>query len=294
MSDNWQHKIENFEIPPSPEAWNKIAEQLDEEYKLPEIMLSQKMHDYEVNPPSFILDNVLTVLNTAQSPKQPARIFTLRVRRMSIAAAVTGLLAITLLYFLRPQSRSSVTESSIVKLTPVLPGKNAVAPKVADNNRFQQYPTQSNTGLLLLNPDLNKKSAYSNNRNSRNGRNVKRANPNPALSANTISPISVTAPPIYDGDGNIIMDETLVSAPDENYIIVTSPNGEQTKISRKFLKMLTVMNGGDPNPFINPESFEWKIRFEEWRRKLLQQAAYIPTAYNFLDIMDLKDMLQEN
>jgi hypothetical protein len=111
---------------------------------------------------------------------------------------------------------------------------------------------------------------------------------------NAMTSISVTAPPIYDGNGNIIMDESLVSAPDDNYIIVTSPNGEQTKISRKFLKMLTVLNGGTTNYYMNSESFQWKMRFEEWRSKLLQQASYIPTANNFLDIMDLKEMLQEN
>ena len=90
------------------------------------------------------------------------------------------------------------------------------------------------------------------------------------------------------------MDESLVTAPDENYIIVTSPNGEQTKISRKFLKMLSVMNTGPYNNLMNAENFQWKLRFEEWRSKLLQQATYIPTANNFLDIMDLKELLEEN
>ena len=123
---------------------------------------------------------------------------------------------------------------------------------------------------------------------------MKNALVNRILPATEISPISVTAPPIYDDNGNIIMDVNLVSAPDENYIIVTSPNGEQTKISRKFLKMLCMMNGGIDYNYMNAENYQWKMRFEEWRSKLLQQASYIPTANNFLDIVDLKELLQEN
>jgi hypothetical protein len=292
MSGNWQHKVMHFEIPPPEDAWNKIASQLDEEFDPAESMLSMKVNDYEINPPPFILEKILTAVTLdGEAAKQPAKVLW-TARRVGIAAAILGLISISLVYLLKPGSRSSATGNQTLKLIPAPPQASEASPSAKENNGIQPDVAQSNADLLSLNPGYGKKTP--DNDRSQHNMIVKRANPKTVISANASSPISVTAPPIYDGNGNIIMDETLVSAPDENYIIVTSPNGEQTKISRKFLKMLTVMNGGDPNPFINPESFEWRIRFEQWKRKLLQQASYIPTANNFLDIMDLKEILQEN
>jgi hypothetical protein len=292
MTGNWQHKILHFESLPPREVWKKIADQLDEEYEAGDILISKKMDDYEIIPPAFILENVLASLNSDQSSKAPARIFAFPLKQVAIAVVTIGLLAITMIYFLNSGAPSKAKNSTSSILPPV-PSTNSLSSET-DKKDNTELKTQSDVEVASLNRTPNKKIVPTNYNNSRNGRSVKHATLNPVLAAHAISPISVTAPPIYDGNGNIIMDESLVSAPDENYIIVTSPNGEQTKISRKFLKMLCVMNGGAENNYMNAENFQWKLRFEEWRSKLLQQASYIPTANNFLDIMDLKELLQEN
>jgi len=36
-----------------------------------------------------------------------------------------------------------------------------------------------------------------------------------------------------------------------------------------------------------------KTQFEEWRNRILEQPAFIPTANNFFDIFELKDLIQE-
>ena len=293
MSVNWQNKILDFDIPPPPDVWNKIADQLDEEFKNSDIMLSQKLYDYEINPPSFIFENVLTGISSKQEIKPTAKAMVFSVRRISFAAVTIGLLALTLLYLLNERTSSANRNAGLTTMH-VIPGVSAISPPNTDN--IKVTPNESDFLNTVVSPTAvvpNKKvDSYS--RRARIDRTIKHAGLNPLLAVNTIPSISVSAPPIYDGNGNIIMDESLVSAPDENYIIVTSPNGEQTKISRKFLKMLTVLNGGTSTSYTNPESFQWKMRFEEWRSKLLQQASYIPTANNFLDIMDLKELLQEN
>lgn len=293
MSGNWQHRILHSDIPPPPDAWSKIADQLEEEYKVGDIMISQKMLDFEISPPPFFFDNVLSALNAEKHASRPARMINFPVRRIAIAAVTIGLIVMTLVYFLGP-GISSTTKNSTAKLTPSLPDANTVPPSATDkagNNK--PTPVILDPSLASLSPNPIKRLVQPSYRNTRNGRNVRHKSLNPVLAANASSSISVTAPPIYDDNGNIIMDESLVSAPDENYIIVTSPNGEQTKISRKFLKMLTALNRGKDNSYLNAENFQWKMRFEEWRSKLLQQASYIPTANNFLDIMDLKEMLQD-
>ena len=289
MSVNLQNKILDSSIPPPPDVWNKIADQLDEEFRSSDIMLSQKLHDYEISPPPFIFENVLTGLHAGQEPEQPTKGAIFSVRRISVAAATIGLIALGLVYF--SNDRSITSKNAVITTMDVVPGSS---PALPNNDRKVISPeSQTNPGVSFASA-LPVKKFNSNSRRARIERRSRHARLNRLLAANAITAISVTAPPIYDGNGNIIMDESLVSAPDDNYIIVTSPNGEQTKINRKFLKMLSVLNGGSNTNYMNPENFQWKMRFEEWRSKLLQQASYIPTANNFLDIMDLKEMLQEN
>lgn len=278
---------------PPTELWEKIADQLDEEYKPDDIALSQKMEDFELAPPAFILGNVLAAVNAERSSRQPTKIFSLPRRRIAGAAITIGLVALAIVYFLNPEF-SSKTKNSAADILPSIPGAKSASPSLDNTQDNPRSLARSGNDASSLSNTTDKKLAQSTGNNSRNTRGVKYVMMNRALPANAMSPISVTAPPIYDENGNMIMDENLVSAPDENYVIVTSPNGEQTKISRKFIKMLCMMNGGIDYNYMKAENYLWKLRFEEWRSKLLQQASYIPTANNFLDIMDLKELLQEN
>ncbi|HUR11334.1 MAG TPA: hypothetical protein VM012_08190, partial [Flavitalea sp.] len=111
-----------------------------------------------------------------------------------------------------------------------------------------------------------------------------------------ISPISISAPLIRDATGNVVLDKQLLKAgSDDHYIKVTSPNGQQTRISDKFLEVLHYMNTQDnDNPlFENAERRQWKLRINEWKSKLLQQAGFFPSNNNFLGIMELKDLIED-
>jgi hypothetical protein len=294
MSENFQHKILNFEIVPPKEVWNKILLQLDEEVKVEDSVISQKIYDYEIIPPAFILQNVLSEINTEAKATPPSRIFKFPMKRVAIAAVAIGVMALALFYFV-------ASDTSIKSITPTAettPTVDTIGNKpliTEQDTQAKAEPDIATPSYTSLEKSINRKSDFSGSRDLRNGRKKGYKTLNLLLSANAAYPISVYAPPICDDDGNIILDEDLISAPDDNYIIVTSPNGEQTKVSRKFLKMLIVMNGQSINGgYFNAEGYKLKARFEEWRSKLLQQASYIPTANNFLDIVDLKDMLQEN
>lgn len=83
----------------------------------------------------------------------------------------------------------------------------------------------------------------------------------------------------------------------DNYISVTGPNGQQTKISSKFVNVLLYMNndsnieqfeGYFSKTFL--ESLVWKSKFQDWRNKILQ-TSLIPSADNFMDILELKDLI---
>jgi hypothetical protein len=109
---------------------------------------------------------------------------------------------------------------------------------------------------------------------------------------------NVEAKPIRDDQGNIVLDKELIFTPDNNYIVVTGPNGEQTRISPKFLPMISSLNGSmeglDYFTFFLNENNIWKLRFDQWRNKMMNNASFIPTATNLLDLLELKEILQEN
>lgn len=109
---------------------------------------------------------------------------------------------------------------------------------------------------------------------------------------------NVEAPAIRDANGNIILDKELILASDNNYITVTGPNGEQTRMSSKFLPLLGSMNSNleslDYFQFWLNDNNIWKLRFNEWRDRMMKQPNFIPTATNLLDILELKEFLQEN
>jgi hypothetical protein len=109
---------------------------------------------------------------------------------------------------------------------------------------------------------------------------------------------TVEAPLIRDANGQVILDKNLITSPDDCYITITSPNGEQTRISSKFLHIISTLND-DVEPqdyfdFMMQENSLWKIRFSEWKEKFMTQASLIPTATSFTDILELKDLLMEN
>lgn len=301
MSGNFNHKIFNFELIPPPEVWSKVADQLDEEFKTDDIHLSQKLHDYEINPPALGFENLLVAINKdirdekdiLRNESTP-RAFKLPVKRLAMAAIAIGIIVITLFYLAGPDLSTASIDPAVEATVPSSDSTASRPPATETEIAETPQTNQGNRTLATADKRVDKKPIFSSTRITRNVRNTRYASLASLLQTNARRSISVFAPPICDGDGNIILDEDLVSAPDDNYIIVTSPNGEQTKMSRKFLKVLTIMNGGSQNVFFDTESFLFRARVEEWRSKLLQQASYIPTANNFLDIVDLKEMLQEN
>src|SRR5687767_1537467 len=111
MSENFQHKIYNFEIVPPKEVWNKILLQLDEEVKVEDSVISQKIYDYEIVPPAFILQNILSEINTETKAKSPAPIFKFPMKRIAITSVAIGVIALALFYFI-------ASDSSIKSTTP--------------------------------------------------------------------------------------------------------------------------------------------------------------------------------
>jgi hypothetical protein len=107
--------------------------------------------------------------------------------------------------------------------------------------------------------------------------------------------ISVEARPILDSRGEIIFYPKIVMSDDGQHIDITAPNGQQTRISSKFMNVLLYMNANEAESYDDAalESEMWQKKFEEWRNKILQNS-FIPSSSNFFDIMELKELLTKD
>jgi hypothetical protein len=294
MSSKLQHILLNLEIAPPQENWQTITARLEEEYDPHETVIGETLTNWEATPPPNAWDTILTGL-------RPPVIFPFR--KVAVAAAVTTLLAVAAWYFF---TTGTTPKNTIVQEEKPVPATNEqpavtntvpiVPPVVASNNlperistkRISRPPTQNLYTSLSIPDNDNYLFASSGT--------IRRAGLN---NNHSINP-NMAAPPIRDAQGRVILDESLITSADNNYIVVTAPNGEQTRISSRFLQMVSSMNA-DIKPsdyfdyfFLGENNNAWKIKFSAWRNKILQQASFIPTATNFLDILEMKDLLQEN
>ena len=71
------------------------------------------------------------------------------------------------------------------------------------------------------------------------------------------------------------------------YITLTSLNGDKVRVSSKFSNYIGSLNQS------NPEDPAWSQKFTEWRN-IMQNKALTPTTANFLDIVELTDLLEES
>lgn len=315
MATNIQHTLLHLEVQPPPGVWPEIAVRLNTEFDAEEVPVAQKMYDLEVAPPATAWNNIAAALPQQQPVQQPAKVIAFPFRRAIAAAAAVVLITLSAWYFLNNSSSNksneavatqnftnSSTENNTIPQQPATPPaiENIEPPTV------EQAPKSTGTALSSLVP----------------GRMVNRyagrAASQPAYYASDYQPIAtsyagvndvqavtftnsdlptVEAPLIRDKNGQIILDKKLITSPDDCYITITGPNGEQTRISSKFVHIISSLND-DVEPqdyfdFMTQENSLWKMRFREWKNKLLNQS-YIPTATNFTDILELKDLLQEN
>jgi hypothetical protein len=305
MPGSLQNKLQQFEVAPPPGVWHKISRRLDEEFVASDSQISETVDNISIVPPAGIWDKINSGLQSQPASElQPAKVVPLY-RRIAVAAIIIGLLVLGGLLFLN----SNKSENNIVKTVPEKTAPPASVPE-------QQQP-KADTGNNTLIADNGSSVANSK-------RDITRPVPKPRITEDVTSisdnmppattdyapnaeqaplydlqtvsalqPISVSAPPLRDKKGNIILDASLISNPDDEYITVTGPNGKQTKISSKFLSCLSYINASLNSNDADLRGIQCKTQFEEWRKKIIAQPAFIPTANNFFDIFELKDLLQE-
>lgn len=303
MSANIKNILHNHEASPPPGAWESICARLDAEFATQDTRLADKLYDWETAPPAAAWQSIAIALQVNETaPSIPAKVISLPFRKLAIAAAVLAVVGFATWRLLStqgsepmvgPSQEASILpaitddpESNVQPSLPIIDAAVGGRPK----RRIDIAKRVNGTGSIRSN--------YSNNTvEEEPSADIQYAAMDDLRAEATTTRSGVRAPLIKDGNGNVILDKSLIVSHDNNYIIITGPNGEQTRLSAKFLPVLTDLNTPmDPAEFLDAifrENTLWKGRFLQWRYKLMQEASFAPTATNFLDIMALKDLIEE-
>lgn len=299
------HKLHHLQIDPPREAWDRIASRLDQEFDAQEISMAQKLGDWETTPPTGAWESIATALTIEEEVAEPpAKVISIPYRKLAIAAVLAGIISLLTWNMLLDDntgntaaaisSNTSAGDATTHPLTvPVVPPD--VPPVVDDMDDARSDAKDIIAATQRNNRNNAASSGISLNTNIREQDHE--ASLTDLQTRELRSPANVHVSPIRDARGNIVMDVNLIKSPGNNYITVTGPNGEQTKISSKFLSVLPSLNSTvDKSEYFDnsPQQISvWKKKFTEWRNKLMQQASFAPSATNFLDILELKELLEE-
>jgi len=309
MRSSFQHRLHDHEVVPPPAAWNSIASRLDNEFNPSDSLVSDRLDRYTLQPPAHVWENISGELSSAgmATERKKARVIPIVYRRLAAAVVLAAVLSAAAMYFLDFDSNRPVltSQQGIVRETVKPPADTP------QRSELQASPQQHDAASNSANAHeprqqgaLPRQRAYQPIA-SRAGASAAASEPSythviqeahvttPQTHPVTDEPIMVSAPPIRDGNGNIIMDVDVISKPGQQYITVTSPNGNPTRISNKFLNCLRYINANLSASEMDSDARECKEQFEAWRRKLLSDGSFMPAADNFFDIFELKEMIQD-
>jgi hypothetical protein len=260
MSTVLQTKLLRHEMSPPKGNWEAIAARLDTEFNSQDIIVSQKIDTIEAAPPSDAWKNILLSLEENNTPGSCESYYH---QLETMGCSCIGnwycahwfycIILQNLLLKQLLQTRNHCTEKKNgiathytfkVPVIPTVTNKNnnkTLTASLAESFKRKPHPIHSSS----------------------------------SVEENIITPVditetaAVTAPLLRDSKGNVIMDMNLLTTGSSNYISVTGPNGEQTRISTKFANYLMYLNkdGGDNEEYIDyliRNSNFWKTRFEQW------------------------------
>lgn len=285
MAENLQYKLYNASITPPGDAWPKIAAELDKEA---EHRLSLKLQEATLTPPAAAWQNILEALNEAVSEETKVVPISRRWTRIAVAAVVAGIVVLGgLYYFMSADGITNNTASQTTSPTNNSPSdsnRSANQTPGTENNLPNVEPANAAiAGTTTARPVAIASMGFSPRiRYSR----VKQtaATSNGASQANVDEAI---------GDRASLQPKAYI-APKE-YLTVAAPNGQPAKISARFVDAVTYVLIDAPADNMNAalKSLSWKQRVSKWRNKLMMNAAFIPAGTNFLDIVELEELLKE-
>lgn len=288
----FKDKLLNYEVTPPIDAWAAIADELLTSNDL--LPLSKKLSDYEVAPPvdawTFISKSLLT--ETELPSGVLATYFKIPLFKVIAAAAILGVLITGGLYLSHLDLLKDTLAVTHIYKADSINGESetkstATAP-ITDDSELSDDP------IIPVGVPKARKSSATTGKELRNTKIQQTVLPRSEME------IMIAAKPIRNASGEIIQNHQITNYEDNQYISITGPNGQQTKISSKFLNMLLFINDDSDIDQVDGyfdknflESLIWKSRFQDWRNKIIS-TSFVPSSANFMDILEFKDLITKD
>ena len=274
MTENLQYRLNNYSITPPESAWPNIVAELDKEAQE---RLSHKLQAAALEPPPGVWENIAeTLYGRDQAQVIPIKRGWTRLAVAAVAIGIIVLAGLSYLLLNQQDDQASVTPKKQA------PSATNNLPKAQDNaNDPVVVYNNVNTGNLLSFNSPRRRMSINNNR-------IRYAKVETTdLSALQTDMSDVVREPVQTEPGTRI--------PPMQYLTVAAPNGQPARISAKFADGLNYLLNNESTPTMDMalRSIAWKMRFSKWSSKLLSSTGFIPTASNFMDIVELEELLKD-
>jgi len=283
MSEQLKHKMKQWEATPPPGCWEAIASRLSDTPAY--AALAAKLYDSAVLPPPASWPVIAAALEETARPAAPVRPLYKKSYFRMAAAAVLLLAVAGYAWYAQNQpgkKQVAITPAPLPAshqppgATTKIATRESVQDNAADNDNYTGYSKPAPPPAIAYTRTLKYASVSS--------------VPAARLSPITTQQVSMA----YDDDMAARNMSPLLTHAD--YVIITGPNGETTRASLKIADALRYLysdnNTDDATDKSNNENSHWKKRLQEWRTRIIS-SHFIPATTNFLDIIDLKDLIDE-
>jgi hypothetical protein len=303
FSDQFKHKMQSFEAAPPPAAWQAIADRLSDDQQFG--ILSTKMLAYEDLPPPAVWENIEAILEVSGTGSIKKKVFTISTKWYSVAAAAVfaGLLLGSYFYATQQRANNDVVlrqNNNFNANRPLALRRRPTVEPIAKhkNNEVLARVDEGNGNDVPISA-IQKEIIEAGN-DKLNSAEEMAINPTAVAPLNYPSldkPAPIHADLLKDEMGVAYQDISTVAA-SGNYMMVAGPNGQMTRISSKFANGIRYLNrtdNGEVEEYLDKvlkDGAIWRERFKAWRLKI-NQSGYVPSPDNFLDIIQLKNLIEE-
>lgn len=295
MSESLRNKLQQAEMNPPAGSWEAIAAAINETPLNKEQEIGQRIAQFELTPPVLAWESIEAAIQ--ENNNQPGKVISFRPWYYAAAAVAVAVLGIWLF-------RSNFTKTSAIfaeqkKLTaPIFQPLTSAINQAIEKNPFQISSVQKYVPVraaVTVQPEM---IAVSNPDDNTEDLEL------PSSDVSSIEKVTadvvteINAPLIKDSKGNIIYDTDLLKQSIKgNYITVTAPDGSTTRISTKFLHQLNYLHtsstNGPAHPLMWGKNGIWQWQFDRWKKTILYNQEFNPGATNFLDALELLELLNE-
>ena len=275
MTENLQYRLNNYSITPPESAWPDIVAQLDKEAQE---RLSLKLQAAALEPPPGVWENIAgTLYGTELAPVIPIK---RRWTRLAVAAVAIGIIVLAGLSYLLLNQQSDGGLVTTKQATPSATSNLPQTKKNVTNDPVVVYNNASTSSLLSFGRP----------------RRISIGNKNPVRYAQVeTTDMSALQTNMTDVVHDQVQTEPGTRIAPMQYLTIAAPNGQPARISAKFADGLNYLLNNEATTTMDMalRSIAWKMRFSNWSSKLLSSSGFIPTASNFMDIVELQELLKE-